>query len=283
MALYKYRKVEEYYNPKSDLLILESGENKRTNAWNSTAQFYSGLKSIANSSVLAHVLIPGLFIFLGAFFIFLHFLPDIQIQLGENNNIFNQGNTSLVSEGFIDNSGFISNPAGLINFDAEAAEEKTFERDDISRNYNKTFYITIPSIGIDSLPVTPNVNSSSKSAYDTVLKNSLAHFKGTGLPISDVDNNIVIYGHSANANYGPQPNDPEVAFSFIHKMKVGDEIYIDMDGERYKFRMYKGQVVEPTDVEIIEGVVGKKTLTLFTCHEPGNNTKRYVVTARPID
>lgn len=283
MALYKYRKTENYLNSKREVLILERAENQRVNAWTGATSSYFALKKLANSSFLAHLLIPMFFVSIGVAFIYLHFLGDIQTYFRESTGITNQGNTSPVSDGFIDTSPYISNPSGLDKVAREAFDADILQEDVVSKNYQKTFYISIPSLSINRLPVTPNVNSTVPDIYNSVLTNSLAHFEGTGLPISDVKNNIVVYGHSASPTYGPSPSDPEVAFSFIPNLKVGDEIIIEMDGKEYKYRMFRSKIVEPSDVSIITGSKNQRTLTLFTCYPTGNNAQRYVAIARPVN
>jgi LPXTG-site transpeptidase (sortase) family protein len=97
-----------------------------------------------------------------------------------------------------------------------------------------------------------------------------------------VENNIVIYGHSASPNYGPKPTDPYVAFSFLPDIKVGDDIYIEMSGQEYHFKTYRNKIVEPNDTSIITGTKGNRTLTLFTCFPLGSNSQRFVSIAREV-
>ncbi len=285
MSLYRYRKIEnleprEYSN---DEIVLDSDTNTgRINAWNTVGGSYGFLQNLVNKSFLANLIIPAFFIVVGIFFIFQYIYPEIKYRLEKSNGLVAQGTTTLIAENYVDVSKFISNPAGLSKVTAQAFSQNILQSDEVSRNYKKLFYISIPSLGINRLPVQPNVDSTTESAYNAVLKNSLAHFENTGLPVSEVLNNIVIYGHSATSNYNPRPTDPEVAFSFLPNLKVGDEITIEMEGKEYKFRMYRSKIVEPTDFSVITGSSNQRTLTLFTCYPPGNNSNRYVAVARPI-
>jgi len=43
-------------------------------------------------------------------------------------------------------------------------------------------YITINSIGIKRIKITPNVESVNENVYNKFLKNGVAHFKGTPIP-----------------------------------------------------------------------------------------------------
>jgi len=244
---------------------------------------YGILQSLVNSSFLANLIIPAFFISLGLFFIFKYIYPEIKYQIEKQNGLVSQGTTTPISQDYVDRSLYISNPAGLNEVSEEAFKQDILQDDTVSKNYNGIFYITIPALGIDSLPVTANVDSTTESSYNSILPTSLAHFQNTGLPISDIKNNIVIYGHSASPNYRPKPSDVEVAFSFLSNLKVGDEIYIDMDGQRYTYRMYRSKIVEPTDLSVITGLKNQRTLTLFTCWPAGNNSSRYVAIARPVE
>ncbi|MDQ7020338.1 MAG: sortase [Candidatus Dojkabacteria bacterium] len=78
----------------------------------------------------------------------------------------------------------------------------------------------------------------------------------------------------------PSTDNPMVAFSYLHRLKVGDDIYLEIDGVEYHYRMRRSKIVDPNDLSIITGSKGSKTLTLFTCHKPGDNKERYVAIAR---
>lgn len=241
---------------------------------------YLNLKDTVVNSGTAGIIIPGIFILLGLAFIYQQFFPKIQSLITEATDSFAKGNINIVSESYIDLRQYVSNPAGLDALTKEALSENILLEDQKSLEYSGGFFITVNSVGINRLPVEANVDSTTESVYNQVLNTRLAHFKSTGLPISDVKNNIVIYGHSASVNYGPQAADPYVAFSFLPDIQVGDEIAIEIEGKQYKFKMYESKIVNPDDTEIITGKKGKRTLTLFTCYPLGSNAQRYVVLAR---
>lgn len=288
MSLYSYRKQEyeedsgPMYSQDRLELQLEDQMFKDITIWETAGTSYSLLERIVNSSKLTSVFIPLFLIGLGSYFIFQYIYPEIQVQIQEQNGLVAQGTVAAVDENYIDVSRYISNPSGLSEVTAQAFEQNILVQDTVSNNYRGVFYITIPSLDINNIPVTANVDSTNEDAYLDVLHTTLAHFENTGLPISDVDNNIVIYGHSATSNYNPRPDDPEVAFSFLQNLKVGDDIFIDMEGERHHFKMSRSKIVEPTDTSVITGERGRRTLTLFTCYPPGNNAKRYVTVARQV-
>jgi LPXTG-site transpeptidase (sortase) family protein len=287
MALYNYQKTKTARNFQrpSDEFLLKDFKVKKSivrQILDIPLGVYSDLVSVMKKSSVANLVIPIVFIGLGGAFIYKEFFPDIQAALKTSNGYLAQGNVSPVSEQYLNIENYISKPLGFKELTIEALNEHTLETDTKSLDYNGVFYLTVPSIGINRLPVQSNVDSTTESVYNQVLLTKLAHFKSTGLPISDIKNNMLIYGHSASPNYNPNPSDPEVAFSFLPDLKVGDEITIEMEGQEYKYIMSSSKIVKPTDTSVITGVKGRKTLTLVTCFPLGSNENRYVAVARPV-
>lgn len=278
MSIYKYNKntrVKKASGVNNGYITIEpDSEYKRTTVWS--------LADNIKSSKSGRILLPGVFIAVGLLFIYQNFLPQIQQIVQEQNGYYTVGNLSPVDEEYVDLSAYVSHPEGLTTLTQDTINRSILAPDEISKNYKGTFYISIPSLGINRLPVQANVESSSAEVYNQVLNYSLAHFKSTGLPISDVKNNIVIYGHSASPTYNPRPSDPMVAFSFLPDLQVGDTIIIEIEGETYTYQMFKSKIVEPNDTSIITGTSGKGTLTLFTCFPLGSDAKRYTAVARPV-
>lgn len=285
MNIYKYDKAQ---NLREQLQYIELKSNnsrryrQRTSLRSILANTYDGLKDLVQSSTLAGIIIPSIFIITGFFFIYQQFFPDIKQFIEKSSNYLDQGNVSIVSDDYINLSSYVSNPSGLSELTKNALKQNILAADTESLNYSGKFTISIPSLGINKLPVQANVDSSTESAYNAVLGSSLAHFRSTGLPFSKVPNNIVIYGHSASPNYTPKPTDVYVAFSFLPNIKVGAEIIIEIEGKSYEFKTYKSKIVEPSDTSIITGTKGKRELTLFTCYPLGSNSQRFVTIAREV-
>lgn len=211
--------------------------------------------------------------------------PAVDQQLKEAAGYYDQGTTPLVAGEYVTaRTQYVSNPGAeyFRQLTERALAENVLVKDPVSNQYVGTFYLSVPSLGMDRIPVKANVESGVEEVYNSVLNDQLAHFKDTGLPISDVKNNIVIYGHSAMPYYSPSPSDPLTAFSFLSELKIGDEMLIEIEGETHRFVMSKSKIVEPDDVEIITGNPGKRTLTLFTCYPRGSNSHRYVAVGREV-
>lgn len=241
---------------------------------------FSVLQEITSANNLSRIVVPMFFILTGIFLIYKQVFPEIQQTIAKNAGYLDQGNIIPVSEEFIVWKSFISKVKDFEDITNKAFEENILQPDNLSFEYKGDFTISIPSLGINNLTVQANVDSTTESIYDQVLETKLAHFRGTGLPISNVKNNIVIYGHSISMNYNPSRSNPMVAFSFLPEIKIGDEIYININNNIYKFIVQQTKVVNPDDISIITGKRGKRTLTLFTCFPLGSNAQRFVVVAR---
>jgi LPXTG-site transpeptidase (sortase) family protein len=291
MALYKYTKkpieLKEYsYFEETIIVEDDHTSNKRRITlgdiiFGSIADF----KQLLIQSRIAGIMIPILFIGLGVFLIYRQTWPEFEQYVKYSLGYYDIYSVPLVAGDYVDRANYLSDP-GADYFRVLAAEAKsvdTLEPDPMSNNFKGTFKISIPSLGLNNLPVTANVESGVKEAYDAVLVNSLAHFKDTGLPISSVNNNIVIYGHSSTGDYWQRTRDIAGAFSMLNQIKVGDEITITMEGKEYKYRVSRSKIVQPNDISIVTGTPGERTLTLFTCFPNGNNAKRFVAVAKPIN
>lgn len=259
---------------------------QRVTIWMLAAGGINDLKYLVSTSSIAGMIIPGVLIAIGLFLLGQQIVPEVDNYLRESAGQFNQGTTPLVAGAYIsERSQYLSDPGSdyFRQISETALKQNIILEDPISNNYTGTFYLTIPSLRFERLPVQSNVESSVESVYQSVLETKLAHYKGTGLPISDVDNNIVIYGHSARPTYQPRPNDPLSAFSFLSDLKIGDEIILEAEGKEYRYVMSRSKIIEPNDVEVIFGEPGKESLTLFTCYPNGNNSHRYVAIAKPVN
>jgi len=284
MSLYTYKKNQELKYKYSENIVLYNTDrqNSQFKFTNLFSNIYISFKNLVTKSKLASILIPGSLIFLGIFFIYQDFFPDIQQTLQINLGYLSKGNVSPVSDQYIDISQYISRPVDFPNLINSALKQTNVIDDQASRDYSGTFYISIPSLGINRLPVEGNVDSTTPDIYLKALTTKLAHFKGTCLPFSNNNCNTVVYGHSASPNYRPKVTDAEVAFSFLSNIQVGDDIFIYVNNQTFHYRMYKSKVVSPDDTSIITGIDGQKTLTLFTCAPAGSDLNRFVAIAKPV-
>lgn len=276
--------IEEYATAEVIPVMPTERSTQPITLWSLAVGIKNDLVELVQTSSIAGLIVPAVFILLGFVILGQQVLPEIDQQLKRVAGYYDQGTTPLVGGEYIaERIKYLSDPGAKYfqELTNNALKQDILQSDPFSNSYHGTLYLTIPALGFSRLPIEANVESGVESVYNSVLKTKLAHFKSTGLPASNVQNNIVIYGHSARSNYKATPNDPTAAFSFLTNLKIGDEIFLEMNGTQYKFVMTRSKIVEPDDTEIVTGSPGRRTLTLFTCYPSGVNSNRYVAIARP--
>ena len=72
--------------------------------------------------------------------------------------------------------------------------------------------------------------------------------------------NMVVASHVS----GPVP-----VFQDLKKVKIGDEILFNYKGKIYTYIVTKTFIAQPTQVEILDPIPGKKMITIFTCTNKG--------------
>jgi LPXTG-site transpeptidase (sortase) family protein len=169
----------------------------------------------------------------------------------------------------------ISNLGDAYSYDPVTKEKKKIV---IDEDYSEYIYLSIESVGIDSIRVTPNVESVDEDVYNEYLKHGLAHFKGTPLP-GDGGNSF-IYGHSAiQSFFSKHQNLAETIFTRLEDIEVGDSVSIKKDGKILKYKVKQKKIVEPDDFSILANYDEKETVTLMTCWPLGIGSKRLIVVA----
>ncbi|HBU75744.1 MAG TPA: hypothetical protein DEB38_05685 [Acidimicrobiaceae bacterium] len=101
----------------------------------------------------------------------------------------------------------------------------------------------------------------------TTLNLGPGHWPGTAMP--GAQGNVVVAGHRVSKHQ---------VFLHINELVIGDEIIFETDAGRFVYALTDMQVVDPTDLWIIEQTPAYTT-TLFACHPPGSTAQRYAVFA----
>lgn len=139
---------------------------------------------------------------------------------------------------------------------------------------DKTLTMSIPEMGRVENDSVPNAVGDDQPA---LKKNVAIHLKGTGYPWQE-EANVYLAGHRV----GYPGTDSFLGFYDLNKLEKGDEIKVsDADGERYTYRVYRQEVVRPSDMSVTEPIDGRNILTLQTCTLP-NYTQRLVVQAEKV-
>lgn len=126
-------------------------------------------------------------------------------------------------------------------------------------------YLTVPKLGIDSVPVSDSVSEDS-------LAQGTIHIPATGFPWQD-GANVYIAGHRLG-----YPNTRSLyVFYDLDQLVAGDGITLkDSDGGEYDYKVTEQKVVPPDNVQVMNAVPGKSLVTLQTCTLP-DFTERVVV------
>ncbi|WP_165164989.1 class C sortase [Corynebacterium qintianiae] len=129
--------------------------------------------------------------------------------------------------------------------------------------------IRVPAINVD-LPIY-------HTTAPKVLYDGAGHMYGSTLPVGGDGTNAVISAHTGMVN--------AAMFDQLPMLKEGDDIYIDVMGERLRYQMTSREVVKPEDYDHVTYEPGKDKITLITCTPYGLNTDRLLVHAErvPLD
>jgi len=137
--------------------------------------------------------------------------------------------------------------------------------------------IIIPKINVE-VPVVYDSNSVNEKVMQKALEGGVAHYASTPLP--GQDGNVVIFGHSSNNIFNRGKY--KFAFVLLSRMDSGDTFFLQKDGKRYTYEVYKKIVVKPTDFNVLNPTDKPAVATLITCDPPGTSINRLVVVGRQI-
>ncbi len=138
-----------------------------------------------------------------------------------------------------------------------------------------TFGIVIPKITANAR-IIPNVDPYNKAAYQRALTKGVAHAKGSVFP--GRTGNVFIFSHSSVDFYEAMRYNS--VFYLLDKLNAGDNIFLYMDGNKYRYQVFEKTLVEPTNVSYLMEKTDRKLLTLMTCWPPGTTYKRLIVRAQ---
>jgi LPXTG-site transpeptidase (sortase) family protein len=137
--------------------------------------------------------------------------------------------------------------------------------------------VIIPKINAE-VPVVYDVNQTADEAIQEGLTKGVVHYPTS--PNPGQNGNVVVVGHSSGnifnlGNY-------KFAFSLLRELDNGDTFFLQKDGKRYTYQVYRKEVVKPTDVAVLGPADKPATATLITCDPPGLSTNRLVLVGQQI-
>lgn len=220
----------------------------------------------------------GLLIFAGSIFSLVYFFfPLISWQIYFAPVLNSQSFTSPIPKNMIVNSFTIKSLlsqayANINDVDYTNAENWFPNFNPKTGNVEKipitSYTISLPALKIDKAIV---------STVDHDLSQHLINYSGTSIPPEK--GNAVVFGHSTLPQLF-KTGDYKTIFANLYKLKVGDQIYVNLDKILYLYKIYNIAVVDPTDNSIFTQNYEDSFLTIVTCTPPGTTWKRLVIKTR---
>lgn len=137
--------------------------------------------------------------------------------------------------------------------------------------------VIIPKINVE-IPVIFDEESTEEDAIQKALEEGVIHYATTSNP--GETGNGAIFGHSSNniLNKGKY----KFAFVLLNRLENGDVFYVQKDGKRFAYKVYKKTVVTPEQTEVLGAQDKPSTMSLITCDPPGTSINRLVVVGEQI-
>jgi sortase A len=136
----------------------------------------------------------------------------------------------------------------------------------------------VPKINVQ-LPIVYGAQSVREEDVQKSLEQGVFHYPTTAVP--GQLGNAAYFGHSSNNIFNKGKY--KFAFVLLHELEPGDIFYLTKDGKVFTYKVFKKQVVNPTDTWVLNSVEGKAaTATLITCDPPGSSARRLVVWGEQI-
>ena len=138
---------------------------------------------------------------------------------------------------------------------------------------HREFGMQIPKLYLNE-PIIFNIDPHDKDAYGKALLKGIAHAAGTDLPA--YDGLGYYFAHSSNPDVRNQYN---AVFYLLGKLKVGDDVFIWYENNKYEYSVKETLVTNPEDVSFLTKQYQKPTVVLQTCWPPGTTQKRLLIFA----
>ncbi len=145
---------------------------------------------------------------------------------------------------------------------------------------DQNFSLFIPKIDAVG-KIIANVSTSNREEYFNILKEGIAHAKGTVLP--GTIGNIYLFAHSTDSPLNIIRYN--AVFYLLRELEVGDEAFVVYGGKPYRYVVREKKIVDPTDVTylVAENEENIEQLVLQTCWPPGTTQKRLLIFAQRSD
>ncbi len=223
-------------------------------------------------------LLPKILVFFGIILVFSQAIP-LAWSVFTGYSMSESGKTfSPVTAAFIDKLTSVKYIApGTEWFEAVVAQNHAIK---IDTEYKKTMKLSINNAGIYRVNLAANIPGNNAAIYDDALKHGVAHLKGTSVPGDD--GLSVIYGHSGVATFLVGKSSPQIVFSRLDTVSIGDTMSIDRDGKELRYVVSGKKIIEAQDLSFMSEKTDKERAILLTCWPLGIGTKRLIIIADRI-
>lgn len=233
-------------------------------------------KSFPAAGRLNRRVIPGLLVILGLFLLGNAVYPIVSYQLLVSprftNTFVSPTTEAAIAQTFgtpaNNESAILGSEIDLVDLTkasnwlpAESHQLLSKEEEEIA------YYLSIPKLGIKNALVTMGDD----------LKKSLIQYPGTAAP--GRFGNTVVFGHSVLPQFFNPKNYVSI-FSTLPTLNAGDEVIIDYNQVRYKYKVEQMIEVAPDDISILAQRYDDSYLTLITCVPPGTYLRRLIIRTR---
>lgn len=141
------------------------------------------------------------------------------------------------------------------NIGAKEVYEDTYKGDKIG-------VIEIPSLGIEHIIV--------EGTEQEQIKKNVGHFENTSMP--GEYGNFSLAGHRNNLY--------NEVFKGLADVEIGTEIIIKALNGEFRYKIYKKEVIEPENFDVLNQDLSRKEMTMITCTK--DSKKRVCVKAKLI-
>lgn len=205
------------------------------------------------------ILLIGILVIAGLFFLFFNQISGFAYEKWLNKNQ-DELLTNITKESIQDNSSGLGDNDELFDYGAIEDINNGFILPDIDINSieNAVGIITIPSVDLEE-PILYGTTNQNLLLGATTMKPEQEMGEG----------NYTLAGHNHHTR--------NVLFQPIRYVEIGEEIYVTDKDKVYTYKVIHKEVVEPSRVDVLDDIEGKKLITLVSCHAK-DGSDRIIVT-----
>lgn len=139
--------------------------------------------------------------------------------------------------------------------------------------------LTIPKINVN-VPIIYGCDLDQES-QKKCMRDGIMHFAISGANAKPGQNgNFVVSGHSSNDAFSP--GDYKFIFAQLPRMVEGDLAYVNYEGTRFTYVVDRIEIVDPSDVAVLQIGNDQPVMTLITCYPIGSARQRMLIFMRQV-